>query len=317
MTDSVSDGNVGKAMYVIKRDGKKELIKFDKITERLERLCLMSPKLPDEVDPVLVCQKVVQGVYPGVKTTELDNLAAETAAYMSTTHPGYATLAARIAITNLHKETLESFAETMALEHSYVNPKNGEAAPLIADDIHEIIQRHKDKIDKYIDYRRDFKYDYFGFRTLERSYLVRLNGRVVERPQHMLMRVAIGIHRDNFDMAFKTYDYMSNKWFTHATPTLFNAGTRTPQLSSCFLVTMKDDSIEGIYETLKQTALISKSAGGVGISIHNIRASHSYIKGTNGVSNGLVPMLRVFNDTARYVDQGPQLLPGKCPIKYN
>ncbi len=232
-------------MYVVKRDGEKESVEFDKITLRLKRLCKQDPALPIEVDPVLVCQKVTQGVFAGVKTTELDNLAAETAAYLSTTHPGYADLAARIAISNLHKETRESFSETMTMEFNYINPKNGEKAPLIADEIMEIINDNKDLIDKYIDYKRDFKYDYFGFRTLERSYLVRLGGRIVERPQHMLMRVSIGIHKRNLAMAFKTYDYMSNKWFTHATPTLFNSGTRTPQMSSCFLVTMKDDSIEG------------------------------------------------------------------------
>ncbi len=293
-----------KVLYVIKRNGERETILFDKITERLRVLCRMEPALPSEVEPILVAQKVIQGVYSGIKTTELDTLAAETAAYMSTTHHEYGTLAARIAISNLHKETSTSFADTIALEHGYVNPKTGEASPLIADDIQAIIQKNRDKIDSYIDYRRDFDYDYFGFRTMERSYLVRLNSRVVERPQHMLMRVAIGIHGENLALAFKTYDYMSNRLFTHATPTLFNAGTRNPQLSSCFLVAMKDDTIEGIYETLKQTAMISKSAGGIGLSISNIRASHSYIKGTNGTSNGLVPMLRVFNDTARYVDQG-------------
>jgi ribonucleoside-diphosphate reductase alpha chain len=291
-------------MYVIKRNGKREPVQFDKITLRLRRLCDEDPALPPEADPTIVSQKVVQGVYSGVTTTELDTLAAETAAYLSTSHPAYADLAARIAISNLHKETLGNFSDKMTLLYKYVNPKNGEPAPLIADDINRIIQENKYKIDRHVDYRRDYKYDYFGFRTLERSYLVRLNGKIVERPQDMLMRVAIGIHKQNLDMAFKSYDYMSNKWFTHATPTLFNAGSRMPQLSSCFLITMKDDSIEGIYETLKQTALISKSAGGIGLSIHTIRASHSYIKGTNGNSNGLVPMLRVFNDTARYVDQG-------------
>jgi ribonucleoside-diphosphate reductase alpha subunit len=294
----------GKALYVIKRNGERESIHFDKITERLRVLCLMRPALPSEVEPVLVAQKVIQGVYSGIKTTELDTLAAETAAYMSTTHHGYGDLAARIAISNCQKETSNSFFKTMTLEYNHVNKKTGEAAPLLSDEIYYIITRNSGVIDQYIDYKRDFEYDYFGFRTLERSYLVRLNGRVVERPQHMLMRVAIGIHGNNLNMAFKSYDYMSQKWFTHATPTLFNAGTRNPQLSSCFLVTMKDDSIEGIYDTLKQTAMISKSAGGIGISVHNIRASHSYIKGTNGTSNGLVPMLRVFNDTARYVDQG-------------
>jgi len=291
-------------MYVIKRNGEQEPVAFDKITLRLRRLCEQVPSLSKEVDPVLVCQKVVEGIYSGVKTTEIDNLAAETAAYLTTKDLGYGRLAARIAISNLQKETLDSFSETMAKEFNHVNSKTGEAAPLIAEDVHSIIQANKHVIDKRIDYLRDFKFDYFGFRTLERSYLVRLNGCIVERPQHMLMRVAIGIHKENLEMAFKTYDYMSRKWFTHATPTLFNSGTRNPQMSSCFLLSMKDDSIEGIYETLKQTALISKSAGGVGLSIHNIRALHSYIRGTNGSSDGIVPMLRVFSDTARYVNQG-------------
>eukprot|EP01122_Echinamoeba_exundans_P008160 TRINITY_DN2657_c0_g1_i3.p1 TRINITY_DN2657_c0_g1~~TRINITY_DN2657_c0_g1_i3.p1 ORF type:complete len:765 (+),score=222.51 TRINITY_DN2657_c0_g1_i3:221-2515(+) len=216
----------------------------------------------------------------------------------------YGELAARIAISNLQKETSSDFAEVIEKQYKYVNPKTGEPAPLIADDVYEIIMKHREAIEAKIDYRRDFKYDYFGFKTLERSYLVKLNGRTIERPQHLLMRVSIGIHKDDLESAFKTYDYMSRGMFIHATPTLFNAGTRVPQMSSCFLVAMKDDSIEGIYETLKQTALISKSAGGIGLSVHNIRSTQSYIRGTNGTSNGLVPMLRVFNDTARYVDQG-------------
>lgn len=276
---------------------------FDKITTRIKRLCDQEPKL-QYVDPVVITQKVIQGVFSGVKTTELDNLAAETAAYLSTTHPEYGDLAARIAISNLHKETSDSFVETMEKEYRHINEKTGEPAPLLADDVYEYIIQNAEKLEKLIDYKRDYNYQYFGFKTLERSYLVKLNGQIVERPQHMLLRVAIGIHLGDFDAIAKTYNYLSEGWFIHATPTLFNAGTRTPQMSSCFLVSMQEDSIEGIYETLKQTALISKSAGGIGISIHNIRASNSYIKGTNGVSNGLVPMLRVFNDTARYVDQG-------------
>lgn len=290
-------------MYVIKRNGEKEPVLFDKITTRIKRLCDQEPKL-QYVDPVVITQKVIQGVFSGVKTTELDNLAAETAAYLSTTHPEYGDLAARIAISNLHKETSDSFVETMEKEYRHINEKTGEPAPLLADDVYEYIIQNAEKLEKLIDYKRDYNYQYFGFKTLERSYLVKLNGQIVERPQHMLLRVAIGIHLGDFDAIAKTYNYLSEGWFIHATPTLFNAGTRTPQMSSCFLVSMQEDSIEGIYETLKQTALISKSAGGIGISIHNIRASNSYIKGTNGVSNGLVPMLRVFNDTARYVDQG-------------
>jgi len=265
----------------------------------------MAPPLnPEHVDPVQVAQKVVTGVFPGVKTSELDNLAAETAAYMSTVHPGYGELAARIAISNLQKLTTESFAETIKMEFEYTNPKTGQKSPLVADDVYQIVMENKEKLDAAIKHERDFFFDYFGFKTLERSYLVRLNGEVVERPQYMYMRVAIGIHKGDIDSAIDTYNLMSEKYFTHATPTLFNAGTPFPQMSSCFLLTMKEDSIDGIYETLKRCALISKSAGGIGVSVSCIRAARSYIRGTNGTSNGLVPMLRVYNDTARYVDQG-------------
>lgn len=280
---------------------------FDKITLRIRRLCEQEPALPAEVDPTVVCQKVVQGVYSGVKTTELDNLAAETAAYMSTMQPGYGDLAARIVISNLHKETSTDFAEVMESEHAFVSEKNGLPAPLVSDELIGLVRKYREQLNAYIDYRRDFNYDFFGFKTLERSYLVKLGKRIVERPQHMLMRVSLGVHGDDLEKVFKTYDLLSQGWFIHATPTLFNAGTMTPQMSSCFLLAMKDDSIEGIYETLKQTALISKSAGGIGVSISNIRASRSYIKGTNGASNGLVPMLKVYNDTARYVDQGVRI----------
>jgi ribonucleotide reductase alpha subunit len=300
----IAPSKVGR-MYVLKRDGRKEPVFFDKITARIQFLCDMEPKLnPDQVDPVIVSQKVVSGVFPGVKTTELDNLAAETAAYMSTVHPGYATLAARIAVSNLHKQTESSFSRTVEMEYNYLSPKTGDPAPLIAQGIYEIVMKNADKLDNAIKYERDFQYDYFGFKTLERSYLFRMNNKIVERPQHMLMRVAVGIHKNDIDAAIETYNLMSLKYFTHATPTLFNAGTTCPQMSSCFLLSMKEDSIEGIYDTLKRCALISKGAGGIGLSVHCIRASNSYIRGTNGTSNGLVPMLRVYNDTARYVDQG-------------
>lgn len=289
-------------MHVIKRDGRKESVHFDKITVRVQTLVAKEPRL--NVDPVLVTQKVVSGVYAGVTTKELDNLAAETAAYMSTIHPDYGLLAARIAISNLQKQTNSDWEETVNQMFAYVNPKTGEAAPLLSDEVYTCIKTNINRFRQAIDYERDFNYDFFGFKTLERSYLMRINGKIVERPQHMLMRVAVGIHLNDIDSAIKTYDLMSQGWYTHATPTLFNSGTTIPQLSSCFLVTMSDDSIEGIYETLKQCALISKSAGGIGLSVHPIRASQSYIRGTNGTSNGLVPMLRVFNDTARYVDQG-------------
>ncbi|KAG0492345.1 hypothetical protein HPP92_005743 [Vanilla planifolia] len=289
-------------MYVVKRDGRQESVHFDKITARLKKLSYGLNQ--EHCDPVLVAQKVCAGVYKGVTTTQLDELAAETAAAMTANHPDYASLAARIVVSNLHKNTKKSFSETIKEMYNHVNERSGQRAPLIADDVYDIIMKSATRIDSEIIYDRDFDYDYFGFKTLERSYLLKVYGKVVERPQHMLMRVAIGIHKEDIDSAIKTYHLMSQRWFTHASPTLFNAGTPRPQLSSCFLVCMKDDSIEAIYDTLKECAIISKSAGGIGVSIHNIRATGSYIKGTNGVSNGIVPMLRVFNDTARYVDQG-------------
>ena len=288
-------------MHVIKRDGRKEPIMFDKITARVRKLCY---GLNPMVDPVRVAMSVIEGLYDGVTTSELDNLAAEIAASMTTTHPDYTQLAARISVSNLHKNTKKSFTETMHDLYTYVNPRTNKKAPLLSDEVYDIIQKNADFLDSSIIYNRDFGYDYFGFKTLERSYLLKLNGRIVERPQHMLMRVAVGIHLDDMDAVIDTYELMSKKYFTHATPTLFNSGTPKPQMSSCFLLTMKDDSIDGIYDTLKQTAKISQSAGGIGLSIHNIRATGSYIAGTNGTSNGIVPMLRVFNDTARYVDQG-------------
>lgn len=288
-------------MYVVKRDGHKEPVMFDKITDRIKK---MSYGLNPLVDPVKVAMRVIEGLYDGVLTSELDNLAAETAATMTVTHPDYAQLAARIAVSNLHKNTKKSFSETMKDLYEYVNPRTGLKAPLISDEVYEVIEKHAEELDSHIIYNRDFNYDYFGFKTLERSYLLRLNGKIAERPQHMLMRVSVGIHLNDIKNALETYELMSKKYFTHATPTLFNAGTPKPQMSSCFLLTMKDDSIDGIYDTLKQTAKISQSAGGIGLSIHNVRATGSYIRGTNGTSNGIVPMLRVFNDTARYVDQG-------------
>ena len=288
-------------MYVLKRDGRKEPIMFDKITARVRKMCY---GLNDLVDPVKVAMRVIEGLYDGVTTSELDNLAAETAATMTTTHPDYALLAARISVSNLHKNTKKSFVDTMTDLYTYVNPRTGKKAPLLADNVYKIIKDNAELLDSTIIYNRDFGYDYFGFKTLERSYLLKLNGEIVERPQHMLMRVSVGIHLDDLDAAIETYHLMSKKYFTHATPTLFNSGTPKPQMSSCFLLAMKDDSIDGIYDTLKQTAKISQSAGGIGLSIHNIRATGSYIAGTNGTSNGIVPMLRVFNDTARYVDQG-------------
>jgi ribonucleoside-diphosphate reductase alpha chain len=289
-------------MFVVKRDGKKESVKFDKITARIEKLCYgLNPGL---VDPIDVAKKVIEGLFDGVTTSELDNLAAETAASLTTKHPDYALLASRIAVSNLHKNTVKSFSETMRRLHEYVDHKSGKDASMIADDVWAIIEQNAELLDSTLIYDRDFGFDYFGFKTLEKSYLLKIDGKIAERPQHLFMRVSIGIHKEDVESAIKTYNLMSERWFTHATPTLFNGGTPKPQMSSCFLLTMKDDSIDGIYDTLKQTAKISQSAGGIGLSIHNVRATGSYISGTNGTSNGIIPMLRVFNDTARYVDQG-------------
>ena len=288
-------------MYVAKRDGKTESVKFDKITARIIKMCYGLDPL---VSPEAVAMKVIEGLFDGVSTTELDNLAAEVAAAKTIDHPDYALLASRIAVSNLHKETKKTFSEVMHDLYHYVDNKTNEPASLLAEDVYHIIMDNKEVLDSSIIYDRDFRYDYFGFKTLTRSYLMRLYGKIVERPQQMLMRVAIGIHKEDIQSAIKTYNLMSEGWFTHATPTLFNSGTPKPQMSSCFLLTMKEDSISGIYDTLKSCAQISQSAGGIGLSIHDIRATGSYIKGTNGASNGIVPMLRVFNDTARYVDQG-------------
>ena len=288
-------------MFVIKRNGKKETVKFDKVTARIEKL---SYSLSPIINVIDVAKKTIEGIYEGVPTTELDNLAAETAASLTISHPDYAILASRIAVSNLHKSTVKSFSATMKKLHQYTDKATGKLLPLIADDVMQIIEDNADILDSTIIYDRDYAFDYFGFKTLEKSYLLKIDGKIAERPQHMYMRVAVGIHKNNIDEAIKTYHLMSERWFTHATPTLFNAGTPKPQMSSCFLLTMKDDSIDGIYDTLKQTAKISQSAGGIGLAIHNIRATGSYIGGTNGTSNGIIPMLRVFNDTARYVDQG-------------
>ena len=289
-------------MEVIKRSGKREDVSFDKITARIKKLCYdLDTRYIDYIE---IAKKVIQGLYDGVTTTELDNLAAETAATMATDHPEYAILAARIAVSNLHKNTKKSFARTMKDLYNYIDPKTGEPAGLIGDDSFEIIWKHRDELDSAIIYDRDYSFDFFGFKTLERSYLLRMDGQVVERPQHMIMRAAVGIHGEDIAAAIETYNLISEKWFIHATPTLFNAGTPKPQLSSCFLLTMTEDSVPGIFETLSRCAKISQSAGGIGLSIHNIRATGSYIKGTGGVSNGVVPKLKVFNDTARYIDQG-------------
>jgi len=289
-------------MQVLKRNGKREEVSFDKITARVKKLCYGLDS--NFVDPIEISKKVIQGIFDGVTTSDLDNLAAETSASLATIHPDYAILAARIAVSNLHKNTNKSFSETMELLYNYIDPMTNQKAGLISDETIQVIRSNSDKLDSAIIYDRDYSFDYFGFKTLERSYLLKANKKVVERPQHLLMRAAIGIHGSEIDTAIETYNLMSEKWFVHATPTLFNAGTPKPQLSSCFLLSMVDDSISGIFETLSRCAKISQSAGGIGLSIHNIRAKGSYIKGTGGSSNGIIPMLRVFNDTARYVDQG-------------
>ena len=289
-------------MQVIKRSGRREEVSFDKITARLRKLTYNLDT--NYVNLIEVSKKVIMGLYDGVTTVELDNLAAETAATMATVHPDYALLAARIAVSNLHKETEKTFSKVIDDLYRYLDPKTGDRAGLIGDDTHKVVMKHKTELDSAIIYDRDFEFDYFGFKTLERSYLMRMNGKVVERPQHLFMRVAVGIHGEDIKSVIETYNLMSERWFIHATPTLFNAGSPKPQLSSCFLLTMTDDSIKGIFETLSRCALISQSAGGIGLSIHNIRATGSYIKGTGGTSNGIIPMLRVFNDAARYVDQG-------------
>jgi ribonucleoside-diphosphate reductase alpha subunit len=289
-------------MKVVKRSGKLEDVSFDKITARVKKLCYGLNQ--EYISPIEIAKKVIQGIYDKVSTSDLDNLAAETAATMAAIHPEYALLAARIAVSNLHKNTDKSFAVTMEGLYNYIDPATGERANLISDEAIEVVRKYKDKLDSAIIYDRDYGFDYFGFKTLERSYLLRMDGKVVERPQHLLMRASIGIHGQDIDSAIETYHYMSEKWFIHATPTLFNAATPKPQLSSCFLLSMTDDSISGIFETLSRCAKISQSAGGIGLSIHNIRAKGSYIKGTGGTSNGIIPMLKVFNDTARYVDQG-------------
>ncbi|KAJ0175609.1 hypothetical protein K1T71_008768 [Dendrolimus kikuchii] len=305
---------VGKAnkLFVLKRGGRMEEVHIDKITSRIKKLCYGLNM--DFVDPVAITLKVISGIYSGVTTVELDNLAAETAATMTTDHPDYAVLAARLAISNLHKETKKHFSDVITDLFNIINPHTKKRCPMISEYHYDIIIKNKERLDSAIVYDRDFKYNYFGFKTLERSYLLKINNKVAERPQHMLMRVSIGIHGEDIDAAINTYNLLSEKYFTHASPTLFSAATPRPQLSSCFLIAMKDDSIEGIYDTLKQCALISKSAGGIGLHVHCIRAKGTYIAGTNGVSNGLVPMLRVYNNTARYVDQGGNKRPGAFAI---
>ena len=289
-------------MFVATRSGKREPVQFDKITHRISQLVYGLDQ--DHVDATQIAKRTIQGLFDGITTEELDNLSAEVSAYMTSAHPDYARLAGRIAVANLHRSTRDSFTETLGVLYHFENAFTKEKTPLISEELYAFANEHKNRIEAEIAYSRDYEFDYFGFKTLERSYLLKVHGKIVERPQHMFMRVALGVQLGNIEEAMKTYHLISEGWFTHASPTLFNAGTNKPQMSSCFLLTMKDDSIEGIYETVKQCALISQSAGGIGLAVHNIRGKGSFIKGTNGTSNGIVPMLRVFNDTARYVDQG-------------
>lgn len=300
-------------LYVVKRNNKKESVMFDKITSRISKLCYGLDT--NFIDPPAITFKVISGLYSGVTTVELDNLAAETAASMTTRHPDHAILAARIAVSNLHKETKKNFSDVIKdLYQAGRDDKSSTILPMIADKTYKIVMENSERLNSAIIYDRDFRYNYFGFKTLERSYLLKIKGKTVERPQHMLMRVSVGIHDEDIDSVIETYNLMSERWFTHASPTLFNAGTPKPQLSSCYLLTMKEDSITGIYDTLYQCALISKSAGGIGLNVHCIRAKGSFINGTRGHSNGLVPMLRVYNNTARYVDQGGNKRPGAFAI---
>ena len=289
-------------MYVTKRDGSKEAVRFDKISNRVKKMTYGLNN--DFVDWMGISQKVIAGIYDGISTGELDNLAAETAASLIPSHPDHSILAARIAISRLHKSTKKKFSETIEDLYSYIDPETNKPAGLIGDETYEVIMKNKNKFDSAIIHDRDFNFEYFGFKTLEKSYLLKMHGIPAETPQHMYMRVAVGIWGDDIKNALKTYELLSTHMMTHATPTLFNSGTKKPQLSSCFLLTMQEDSIPGIYKTLSDVAMISQNAGGIGLAIHNVRSTGSYIRGTNGKSNGIVPMLKVFNETARYVDQG-------------
>ena len=289
-------------MYVTKRDGSSEAVRFDKVSNRVRKMTYGLNT--DFVDSMGISQKVIAGIYDGITTGELDNLAAETAASLIPVHPDHSILASRIAVSRLHKTTKKKFSDTIEDLYSYIDPETGKPAGLISDETYEVVKKNKNKLDSAIIHDRDFNFEYFGFKTLEKSYLLKMHGNPSETPQHMYMRVAVGIWGSDIKNAIKTYELLSTHMMTHATPTLFNAGTKKPQLSSCFLLTMSEDSIPGIYKTLSDVALISQNAGGIGLAIHNVRSTGSYIRGTNGKSNGIVPMLKVYNETARYVDQG-------------
>ena len=288
-------------MRVIKRNGDYEVIAFDKILARIRNVGQQAGITA--VNYTSLAMKVIDQLYDGIPTTKIDELTAEQCATMATQHPDYGTLAAYIIVSNHHKTTPPTFYEAMQQLYEFKDV-HGKPSPLISDEFWATVCAHYNELEAIIVTSRDFLIDYFGFKTLERSYLMRTNGKTVERPQYMWMRVSVGIHGSDLEKVRTTYDLMSQKYFTHATPTLFNAGTLKPQLSSCYLIAMESDSIDGIFNTLKECANISKHAGGIGVHVHNIRASGSHIRGTNGVSNGLVPMLRVFNNTARYIDQG-------------
>lgn len=287
-------------MYVTKRSGDREIVSFDKILQRIKKL---GQEAAIKINYTTLVMKVIDQLYDGISTTKIDDLSAEQCASMASVHPDYNILAGRIVVSNHRKNTSDLFSDVMERLYEYTD-KQGKSSPIVSHELYEVVQKWKDELNAMCDYERDYLIDYFGFKTLDRAYLMKINKETVERAQHMWMRVAIGIHGDNLDRIKETYDYMSQKYFTHATPTLFNAGTPHPQLSSCYLIAMESDSINGIYNTLKDCAMISKWAGGIGLHIHNIRASGSHIRGTNGSSNGIVPMLRVFNNTAKYVDQG-------------
>ena len=285
---------------VVKRNGKKEPVMLDKILDRITQQTYGLDKL---IIPFEVAQKVIEGIMPDIRTYVLDQLAMETAASLATKHPDYSILAARLAITNLHKETKKSFSETVTDLYKYIDPKTGKHSPIVSESFYNIVKRHADEIDSAIVHSRDHNFDYFGFKTLEKSYLLKLDGKVAERPQYMYMRTALQVWGENLEKVIETYNTLSEGYYTHATPTLFNSGTGRPQLSSCFLLDVENDSIEGIFNTLKESAQISKNAGGIGISFTKVRSKGTYIAGTNGTSNGIIPFLKIFNETARAVDQ--------------
>jgi ribonucleoside-diphosphate reductase alpha chain len=289
-------------MKVKKRDGSLEEMRYDKITRRIQFFC--DDLNLEYVDPTLVTLKVTQGIYDGISTTELDVLAAETAASMVTTHSDYAKLAGRLAVSNLHKTTPKKFSQCIKELHSFTEPKTGKESSLIDDDVAKFVHQNREVLDGAIRQERDLDFDYFGFKTLERSYLLKIGKRIVERPQYMYMRVAVGICNGDLDMALRIYDDLSQHFYTHATPTLFNAGTRRPQMSSCFLIGNKGDDIDGLFDTIKDVAKISKWAGGIGLHVHDVRAKGSYIKGTGGESDGLLPMMKTYNEVARWINQG-------------